>query len=94
MRTVTTYDVERMRKTLTEGAPPRLRRPEGGDRRGRMPAGAPAPHQALDRQPAEERRARGAREVRRRRGRVQRRPRLHPPVGLPPPHAAQKTQIR
>ena len=31
----------------------------------------------------EARRARGAREVRRRRGRLHRRPRLHPPVGLP-----------
>ena len=30
----------------------RLQRPEGDHRRGRMPARAPAPHQALDRQPA------------------------------------------
>jgi indolepyruvate ferredoxin oxidoreductase alpha subunit len=53
MRTVTTYDVERMRKAADRGAHQRLQRPEGGHRRGRVPAGAPAPHQALDRRAAE-----------------------------------------
>ena len=38
--------------TLRRGVHHRLRRAQGDHRRGRMPARAPAPHQAVDRRPA------------------------------------------
>jgi indolepyruvate ferredoxin oxidoreductase alpha subunit len=87
MRTVTTYDVERMRKTLTEALT--------SDFNGLKVVIAEGECQ-LERQRRikpwiasllKKGEARGAREVRRGRRRVQRRPRLHPPVGLPHAHA-------
>ncbi len=60
-----------------------VQRAQGDHRRRRVPARAPAPHQAVDRVDAQARRACRAREVRRRRRRVHRRPRVHPAVGLP-----------
>ncbi len=61
----------------------RLRRSQGHHRRGRVPARAPAPRQAVDRRPPRCGQARDAGSLRRRRGRVQRRPCVHTPVRLP-----------
>ena len=82
LRVVHTYEVDAMRRTLEEALTSEFAGPEGDRRRGRMPARAAAPHQALDRRAAAARRAvervrYGVDEV------VQRRPRLHPPVRLP-----------
>ena len=82
LRTVRTYGVAEMAKTLKE-AMHRRARPQGDHRRGRVPARAPAPRARRGRREAQARRARGAHALRRRRGHLHRRPFLHPAVGLP-----------
>jgi hypothetical protein len=86
LRTVHTYKVDQMRKTLKEAFTSDFNGLKVIVAEGECQLERPAPHQALDRQPAQERQARGAGEVRRRRGRVQRRPRLHPAFRLPDAH--------
>ena len=73
-----------MRATLERGVHHRLRGPQGDHRRRRVPARAAAARQALDRRRCSQRGKRVVRvQVRRRRGHLHRRPRVHPAVGLP-----------
>ena len=72
-----------MRDTLKRGADHRREGPEGDGRAKRMHAEQAAPREAAGAPGGRGRRARGARALRRRRGHLHRRPRLHPPVGLP-----------
>ncbi len=102
MRTVRTYAVAKMTKTLDEAMRTAERRPQGHHRRGRMPARA-ASAACAPRTPS--RLKRGERVVRARYGvdddDLHRRPFLHPAVGLPLAHrqaqprpAAQPTRSR
>ena len=78
-----TYDVSKMRDTLREALTTRGEGAEGDRRLVGMHAEPAAPREAAGRQGGQGRRAHGARALRCRRGRLHRRSRLHPPVGLP-----------
>jgi indolepyruvate ferredoxin oxidoreductase alpha subunit len=87
LRTVHNYRMASVRDTLREA----LTSPFTGlkviDRRGRMPARAPAPPAPAARGPARRKAGtRRAHPLRCRRGHLQRRPFLHPAVGLPDAH--------
>ena len=78
-----TYDVAKMRDTLREALTTKSRRPEDHRRLVRMHAQQTAARAALVLEASRGGRARREGAVRRRRGHLLGRPRLHPPLGLP-----------